>query len=86
MKLQPLGDRVLLEPQKQEAKTSSGIYLPEQDGKILKGKVIAIGDDKDIKVKVNDIVLYESYAGTELDLDGKKHLLIKAKEILAKLE
>ncbi|GAB4222249.1 MAG: co-chaperone GroES [Spirochaetales bacterium] len=88
MKLQPLGDRVLLKVEEGEQKTASGLYIPQTaQEKTQIGKVIAVGDDKDaIKVKVNDRVMYDKYAGTSVKIDGEDHLIVKMQDILAIIE
>ncbi len=85
MKLQPLGDRVLLKVEEGEQKTASGLYIPQTaQEKTQIGKVIAVGDDKDaIKVKPNDRVMYDKYAGTSVKIDGEDHLIVKMQDILA---
>ncbi|MBW4437227.1 MAG: co-chaperone GroES [Pleurocapsa minor GSE-CHR-MK-17-07R] len=91
MNIRPLGDRVLIEPQEQEEKTASGIYIPETaKEKPQEGTVIAAGEgrrDEDgeriaMDVKVGDRVLFAKYAGTEIKLDGKKLLIMKEADIL----
>ena len=87
MKIKPLGDRVLIKPIEQEEKTPSGIYIPETaKEKSQQGEVIAIGDDEKIKVKPGDIVIYEKYAGNEIEIDNEKYLIVQNKEILAIVE
>ena len=88
MKVKPVGDRVLVKPNEGEEKTKGGIYIPQSAReKTTEGVVVAVGDDKDvIKVKVKDQVLYDKYAGTEIKLEGKDHLIIKMEDILAVIE
>ena len=85
MKIQPLGDRVLLKTEKEEEKTKSGLYIPETaQEKTQSGVVVAIGDDKDvIKVKTGDKVMYDKYAGTTIKIDGVDHLIVKMDDIIA---
>ncbi|TVR33734.1 MAG: co-chaperone GroES [Spirochaetaceae bacterium] len=85
MKIQPLGDRVLLKTEKEEEKTKSGLYIPETaQEKTQSGVVVAIGDDKDvIKVKTGDKVMYDKYAGTSIKIDGVEHLIVKMDDIIA---
>jgi chaperonin GroES len=86
VKIQPLGTRVLIRPLEQEAKTSSGLYLPETaKEKPQTGQVIAIGDDESIKVKPKDKVLFAKYTGTDFRMDGVEYLLIEANDLLARL-
>ena len=87
VKIKPLADRVLVKPQEAEAKTASGIIIPDSaKEKHQRGKVIAVGagtkDDK-MEVKVGDIVLYGKYSGTEISVDGKDYLIMKQSDILA---
>ena len=85
MKIQPLGDRVLLKTEKEEEKTKSGLFIPETaQEKTQTGVVVAIGDDKDvIKVKAGDKVMYDKYAGTNIKIDGVDHLVVKMDDIIA---
>jgi chaperonin GroES len=87
LKIQPLADRVLVEPQAAETKTASGIYIPDSaKEKPQQGKVVAVGKgkkDHDMTVKVGDVVLYGKYSGSELKLDGKDYLIMREDDILA---
>ncbi len=87
MNIKPLADRVLVRPAAAEEKTASGIIIPDTaKEKPLKGEVIATGNgtkDEEMIVKKGDIVLYGKYAGTELDLDGEKYLIMRQSDILA---
>lgn len=84
MKIKPLGDRVLIRPKDMETKTKSGIYIPDSaKEKTTEGEVMEIGDGKEIKVKVGDKVVYESYSGTEIKIENEKYLIIEQKDILA---
>ncbi len=87
MKIKPLADRVLILPAPAEEKTIGGIIIPDSaKEKPLKGKVIAIGNgtkDEEMVVKPDDTVLYGKYAGTEIELDGEKYLIMKQSDILA---
>lgn len=87
MKIQPLGDRVLIKPLAAEEKTAGGIIIPDTaKEKPLKGQVIAVGkglDDKGLTVKVDDIVLYGKFVGTEINLEGTDYLIMQETEILA---
>jgi chaperonin GroES len=90
-KIQPLGDRVLIQPLEAEEKTKGGIILPDTaKEKQQEGKVIAAGkgrveDGKTIalEVKVGDKVLYGKYSGTEIKVDGEEMLIVKEEDILA---
>jgi len=87
MKIMPLGDRVLVKVKLEEEKTSSGLYIPQTaQEKTQQGTVLAIGDSDEIKVKVKDTVIYDKYAGTSFKIDGEEQLILKATDILAKVE
>jgi chaperonin GroES len=84
--IQPMGSRVLIKPIEQESKTPSGLLLPETaKEKPQTGLVIAVGDDEEIKLKVNDKVLFTKYTGTDFKMDGTDYLLLEANDVLAKL-
>ncbi|GAT62983.1 MULTISPECIES: co-chaperone GroES [Paludibacter] len=87
MTIKPLADRVLIQPAAAEEKTASGIIIPDSaKEKPLKGEVKAVGQgtkDEEMIVKVGDQVLYGKYAGTELELDGVKYLIMRQSDILA---
>ncbi len=87
MNIKPLADRVLLRPAAAEEKTVSGIIIPDTaKEKPLKGVVIATGDgtkDEKMVVKKGDEVLYGKYAGTELEVDGEKLIIMRQSDILA---
>jgi chaperonin GroES len=93
VKLQPLGDRVIVEPIEQEEMTASGIVLPETaKEKPQQGKVVAAGPGRvedgkriDMDVAAGDTVVYAKYAGTEFKMDDVKYLILSEKDILAKL-
>jgi len=87
MNIKPLADRVLVLPAQAEEKTASGIIIPDTaKEKPQRGTIVAVGNgtkDEEMLVKVNDIVLYGKYAGTELELEGEKYLIMKQNDILA---
>lgn len=87
--IQPLGDRVLIEPDAPETKTASGIIIPDTaKEKPLKGTVIAAGKgkkDEPITVKKGDKVLFGKYSGTEIQIEGKDLLIMKEADIYAVL-
>ena len=87
MNIRPLADRVLVKPAAAEEKTASGIIIPDSaKEKPLKGEVLAVGNgtkDEEMVVKTGDVVLYGKYAGTELELEGEKHLIMRQSDILA---
>lgn len=87
MKIKPLSDRVLVRPVAAEEVTVSGIIIPDTaKEKPLKGTVLAAGNgtkDEEMVVKEGDTVLYGKYAGTEIDVDGEKLLIMRQSDILA---
>lgn len=87
MAIKPLADRVLIEPAAAEEKTIGGIIIPDTaKEKPLQGKVVATGNgtkDEEMVVKEGDTVLYGKYAGTELEYEGKKYLVMRQSDILA---
>ena len=95
MKIRPLADRVLVRRLEAETKTAGGIVLPDtakekpQRGKIVavgKGKVLDDGTVKKMHVKKGDTVLFTSYAGTEVKIGDKEHLIMDESSILAVIE
>lgn len=95
MKIRPLADKVLVQRLEAETKTTGGIVLPDtakekpQRGKIVavgKGKVLDDGTVKKVQVKKGDTVLFTSYAGTEVKIDGKEYLIMDESSILAVIE
>lgn len=90
MKIQPLADRVLIEPAEAETKTASGIIIPDTaKEKPLQGKVVAAGagtKDEEMVLKEGDKVLYGKYSGTEVELDGTKYLIMRQSDVLAVLQ
>lgn len=84
--IQPMGSRVLIQPTEQESKTSSGLLLPETAReKPQTGLVVAVGEDEEIRLKVNDKVLFAKYSGTEFKMDGTEYLLLEASDVLARV-
>ena len=87
MNIKPLSDRVLVKPAPAEEKTVSGIISPDSaKEKPLKGEVLAVGNgtkDEEMVVKTGDTVLYGKYAGTELEWEGEKYLIMRQNDILA---
>ena len=95
MKIQPLGDRVLVEPLKEEEVKKGGIIIPDSaKEKPQQGKVIAVGtgklDDSGKKIPFNvkegDLVLMPKYGGTEVKLDDKTYQILREEDILGILE
>lgn len=94
MKIKPTEDRVLVKPHKAEEKTTSGIYLPDTAReKPMRGEVVATGPGKanddgtrtELEVKKGDVVIYGKYAGTEIEVDGEPHMILRESELLAVL-
>jgi chaperonin GroES len=94
VKLEPLGDRVVVQPASREETTKSGIVIPDTaKEKPQRGSIIAVGkgrldDDGDripMDVEVGDLVLFAKYAGTEFKYDDEEYLILSEKDILAKV-
>lgn len=89
MNIKPLADRVLILPAPAEEKTIGGIIIPDTaKEKPLKGEVVAAGQgtkEEEMVLKVGDSVLFGKYAGTELELDGTKYLIMRQSDVLAVL-
>ncbi|MCR4994719.1 MAG: co-chaperone GroES [Bacteroidales bacterium] len=89
MKIQPLADRVLIEPAPAETKTVGGIIIPDTaKEKPLQGTVVAVGGgtkDEEMVLKPGDQVLYGKYAGTELEHEGNKYLVMRQSDVVAVL-
>ena len=88
MKVKPLGDRVLVKQDAVETKTAGGIIIPDTaQEKTQRGVVIAVGDDKEkIKVSVGQKVIHDKYAGTQIQIDGVDHLILKSNDLVAVVE
>ena len=93
VKLQPLGERVVVRPMPKEDVTKGGIFIPDTaKEKPQEGKVLAVGpgrmteDGKRIAmdVKVGDVVIYAKYGGTEIKEDGDELIILRESDILAK--
>ena len=91
-KIKPLGDKVLVKRLEAEEKTAGGIVLPDTaKEKPKQGKVIALGDGVQLEsgekapfqVKKGDTVLFGSFAGTEVTIDGEEYILMSEDDILA---
>jgi len=94
MKIEPLDDRIVVEPMEAESKTKGGIVLPDTaKEKPQKGKVISVGpgrvtdEGKRIapSVKKGDTVVYAKYGGSEIEIDGKEYMILRESDILAKI-
>lgn len=86
MNIQPLADRVLVSPAAAEEKIG-GIIIPDTaKEKPLKGTIVAVGNgtkDEEMILKAGDTVLYGKYAGTELEFEGEKYLMMRQNDVLA---
>ena len=91
MAVKPLEDRILVKPNERETKTASGLYLPESSKeKPIQGKVVAVGPGKlmdngkraAMSVAKGDTVVYGKYAGTEVEIKGEQHLILRETELL----
>ena len=87
MNIQPLADRVLVRPMAAETTTASGIIIPDSaKEKPLRGAVLAVGQgtkDEQMVLNAGDEVLYGKYAGTEIEVDGEKLLIMRQSDVLA---
>ena len=95
MNITPIDDRVVVRPNESESKTASGLYLPEgAKEKPMTGTVLAVGpgklDDNGKRtaptVKKGDTVVYGKYAGTEVELEGEQHVIVRESDLLGVLE
>ena len=89
MNIKPLADRVLIIPAAAEEKTIGRIIIPDTaKEKPQKGEVVAVGQgtkDEEMILKVGDTVLYGKYAGTELEMDSTKYLIMRQSDVVAVL-
>jgi chaperonin GroES len=85
IKVQPLGENILIHPEKPEQKTAAGIYLPDtaKEERSQLGKVIAIGESDKIQVKAGQKVIFRRYGGEEIKIDGEEYLIADRKDVLA---
>lgn len=95
MKIRPLQDRVIVKRIEEEEKTKGGIIIPDtakekpQEGQVVaigKGKVNDGGKITPLDVKVNDRILFGKYSGTEINVDGEEHLIMREEDILGVIE
>jgi chaperonin GroES len=95
VKIRPLQDRVILKRIAEEEKSKGGIIIPDtakekpQEGKVVavgKGKVNDDGKIMPLDVKVNDRVLFGKYSGSEINIDGEEHLIMREDDILGIIE
>ncbi|MBR3015089.1 MAG: co-chaperone GroES [Bacteroidaceae bacterium] len=90
MNIKPLADRVLVLPDPAEEKTVGGLIIPDTaKEKPLSGQVVAVGNgtkDEEMILKVGDSVLYGKYAGTEIEVQGEKYLIMRQSDVVAVVE
>lgn len=94
-KIQPLADRVVVQPLEEEEQMRGGLYIPDTaKEKPQQGKIVAVGPGKlsddgtrlELDVKVGDKVLYGKYSGTDVTLDGEELLILRESDVLAVLK
>jgi chaperonin GroES len=92
MKIRPLHDRIVVKRLEGESKTKGGIIIPDTaKEKPIEGEVVAVGQGRILKdgslraleVRPGDVVLFGKYAGTEVELDGVSHVVVREDEVLA---
>jgi chaperonin GroES len=95
MKVKPLHDRVIVKRVEEEEKTKGGIIIPDTaKEKPVEGVILAVGEGKvsddgkkiALEVKAGDKVLFGKYAGTEIQIDGEEHLIMREDDIIAIVE
>jgi len=89
MKIRPIDDRVLLETMESEEKKVGNIIIPDTaKEKPQIGTIMAVGNDEDLQklVKEGDKVIYAKYGGTDIELEGKKYLIVQRSDILGIVE
>ena len=90
MALKPLQDRIVIKVIEDTEQTSGGIFIPDSaKEKPLRGEVIAVGEgtkDEKMLLSEGDTVLYGKYAGTELEYEGEKYLIMRQSDVLAILK
>jgi len=95
MAVKPLDDRVLVKPMEPETKTESGLYLPETaKERPMKGRVVSVGPGKllgngnrgKMEVGKGDTVVFGKYAGSEIEIKGEEHLILRESELLGVIQ
>jgi chaperonin GroES len=95
VKIRPLQDRVIVKRIEEEEKSKGGIIIPDtakekpQEGKVIavgKGKLNDDGKITPLDIKVNDRILFGKYSGTEINIDGVEHLIMREDDILGVIE
>ena len=94
MKVTPLGDRILVKRIEAEEKTVGGIVLPDsakekpKEGKVISvgsGRVLDDGSRSEMQLKAGDRIIFSSYAGNEITIDGEEYLIMNEEDVLAKV-
>ena len=95
MKVRPLHDRVIVKRVEEDEKTKGGIIIPDTakekpiEGKVVavgKGKILENGNQQPLEVKKGDKILFGKYAGTEINIEGDEHLIMREDDIVAIIE
>ncbi len=95
MTIEPLEDRVVVQPLEAEETTKGGIVLPDtakerpQQGKVIAvgpGKMLESGERAEPAVKKGDVVVYAKYGGTEIEVDGEEYMILRESDLLAVVE
>jgi len=93
--IRPLGDRILVQRVEAEAMTAGGIILPEtakekpKEGRVIatgEGRTLDNGDKSTFSVKSGDLVLFSSYAGTDVKYQGDEYMIMREEDVLAIIE
>lgn len=85
MKIRPINSQILVKPLEAADQTAGGIYVPDSaKEKTQEGKVIAVAEDATEEVAVGDRVIYKPYSGTEISMEGEKHILLTSDDLLVK--
>ena len=95
MNLKPLDDRIVVRPNEAETQTASGLVIPDtakekpQEGRVVAAGSGKLGDDGNtvpLEVKKGDRILFSKYSGTEVNVEGEEHLIIREDDVLGILE
>ena len=95
MDFKPLNDRILVKRVEEDARSAGGIIIPDSaKEKPLRGKVLAVGSGKvsedgasrPLDVKAGDVVLFGKYAGTEINIEGSEHTILREDDVLGVVE
>jgi len=85
MKIRPMNGRVVVRPVESSEQTKGGIVIPDTaKEKSQEGEIVAVADDATEEVAVGDRVIYKEYGGTEVDVDGQKHVILETDDLLVK--